>query len=215
MRPIKHIVLHCTASQQSQSLASIQAHWNRLGWRRPGYHRLIAADGTVHHLADYSQVTNGVAGHNSNSIHIAYIGGVDANGRPVDNRTQQQRAAMLQLIYECAALFPQAVICGHRDFSPDKNRNGVIEPHEWVKACPSFSVREWLREVNYQPKQNHPVMRTIARLNLREGAGTKFAVRQVLPTGTTVKVIQYNPNWSFVSVNGITGWVSSTYIAII
>ena len=34
---------------------------------------------------------------------------------------------------------------GHRDTSPDLNGDGVIEPYEYVKACPCFDVREFLR----------------------------------------------------------------------
>ena len=32
-------------------------------------------------------------------------------------------------------------VAGHRDFSPDLNGNGEIEPHEWIKMCPCFDVR--------------------------------------------------------------------------
>jgi N-acetylmuramoyl-L-alanine amidase len=45
--------------------------------------------------------------------------------------------------------YPNATILGHRDLSPDKNGDGVIERSEWVKHCPSFDVREWLK--NYTP----------------------------------------------------------------
>ena len=33
----------------------------------------------------------------------------------------------------------------HRDISPDLNGDGVIEPYEYMKACPCFDVREFLR----------------------------------------------------------------------
>ena len=39
-------------------------------------------------------------------------------------------------------LYPYACIRGHRDFSPDLNGNGTIEPNEWIKDCPSFDARE-------------------------------------------------------------------------
>lgn len=35
-------------------------------------------------------------------------------------------------------------ICGHRDLSPDQNRNGIVEAFEWLKTCPGFDVGEWL-----------------------------------------------------------------------
>ena len=45
--------------------------------------------------------------------------------------------------------YPDATILGHRDLSPDKDGDGVIETSEWVKHCPSFDVKEWLK--NYTP----------------------------------------------------------------
>jgi N-acetylmuramoyl-L-alanine amidase len=152
MRDIKYIVIHCTAGSQRQTVENIRVWWRRLGWRRVGYHRLIAADGTVHNLADYSQVTNGVAGFNANSIHIAYMGGVSPSGKVEDNRTDAQKEQMEILVRELHAQYPNAIIQGHRDFSPDKNRDGFISRNEWMKACPSFSVREWLSEIGITNK---------------------------------------------------------------
>lgn len=36
-------------------------------------------------------------------------------------------------------------VLGHRDTSPDLNGDGVIEPYEYVKACPCFDVREFMK----------------------------------------------------------------------
>jgi N-acetylmuramoyl-L-alanine amidase len=136
-RRIKNIVLHCTATPQSAKVESIQRYWREhLKWKSPGYHRIIQPDGNVVKLAEDSQVCNGVAGHNSVSIHISYIGGVDSNNKPLDNRTPQQVAAMVQLIKEYHAKYPDARICGHRDF-PGVN-----------KACPSFDVAAWVKTLN-------------------------------------------------------------------
>ena len=38
--------------------------------------------------------------------------------------------------------YPEAVIQGHRDFSPDLNGNGRIEKSEWIKLCPCFDAKE-------------------------------------------------------------------------
>lgn len=210
MRKITHIVIHCTAGPQTQTIESIRNYWRSIGWKRPGYHRIIDAKGVVHSLSDYASPTNGVAGHNANSIHVAYIGGVDKSGKPVDNRTPEQLAAMEKLIGELANQFPGAIILGHRDFSPDKNRNGVIEPNEWIKACPSFSVREWLSTISL-PKTGKE-LRTLARLNLREGPGKNFPSRSIVPANTKVRVIQDQKDWAFVSVNGTTGWMSRQFL---
>jgi len=138
MRKINHIVLHCTATSQDAKVESIVRYWKEtLKWKSPGYHYLIELDGTVHNLLPIEHVSNGVRGHNSDSINISYIGGVDENNYPTDNRTPKQVLSQLKLIIELKEQFPQAEILGHRDFL------GVN------KACPSFDVREWLKHVGF------------------------------------------------------------------
>jgi N-acetylmuramoyl-L-alanine amidase len=129
MRQIRTIVVHCTATSQSTRIDSIQRYWReQMKWRSPGYHLIIEGNGSVTRLAPDSAVTNGVAGHNANSLHVAYIGGIDSLGRPLDNRTQAQKEALLRVIKEWKRLYPGAVIRGHRDFAN--------------KACPSFPAKE-------------------------------------------------------------------------
>ncbi len=148
MREIKYIVIHCTATPQSATVASIQRYWREvLKWRSPGYHVLIETDGYIHRLAPDEAICNGVAGFNKNSLHVSYIGGVDQKGKPIDNRTDWQRDEMEAVIRGWAAKHPTAKIMGHRDFSRDLNRDGIIQPSEWAKACPSFDVKSWCEEV--------------------------------------------------------------------
>lgn len=141
MRRITHIVLHCTAGPQHQRAEEILAYWKRpvaqggCGWTRPGYHILIAADGTCHRLLDDSLVSNGVAGHNAHALHVSYIGGVDATGRPVDNRTAAQIREQIRIVTRWLQDHPHAEVLGHRDFP------GV------TKACPSFDARAWWASV--------------------------------------------------------------------
>jgi len=210
MRKVNFITLHCTGGPQNQTLESIRRHWASLGWRNPGYHRLVAADGTVHELANYNQVTNGVAGHNAGNIHLSYIGGVDDRGRIADNRTQAQRRALERLVMECHAKYPDAVIQGHRDFSPDRNRNGIIEPHEWIKACPSFSVKAWLKEIGFKSCSNAKRFFTSrSNVNLRDGAGTNFRVLATIPAGERMQLIALVPGWLYVQrSNGAVGYMS-------
>jgi len=80
-------------------------------------------------------------------LHVSYIGGVDANGKPLDNRTDAQKAALYFFVSGWAAKYPTAKIMGHRDFSRDLNRDGIIQPSEWAKACPSFDVKSWCEQV--------------------------------------------------------------------
>lgn len=136
MRQIKNIVLHCTATPQTTTVASIQHYWKEsLKWKSPGYHHIILPDGTVADLLPIEKPSNGVAGHNANSIHISYIGGVDGRGRAVDNRTPLQIASQIELLKKYKAMFPEARILGHRDFPGVK------------KECPSFDVATWLKTI--------------------------------------------------------------------
>ncbi len=136
MRDIKYIVIHCTATQPDAKKESILNYWkNVLKWKSVGYHKLIDKFGIIHELAKYEQVTNGVKGYNSNSIHFSYIGGIDEAGNPKDTRTQKQKESLLYLIQNAKKLYPNAIVQGHKDFK------GV------VKACPSFEAKKEYKDV--------------------------------------------------------------------
>ncbi|TDX86183.1 N-acetylmuramoyl-L-alanine amidase [Epilithonimonas xixisoli] len=138
MRAIKYLVLHCTATPQTTTIESIKDYWKRvLGWKNPGYHFMIKANGEIVNTFPIENIANGVAGYNTPSIHIAYIGGVDAKNNPLDNRTDAQKASQIKLLKELKLKFPTAIITGHRDF-PKVN-----------KACPSFDVKTWLKQINF------------------------------------------------------------------
>lgn len=132
MRKINHIVIHCTATSIRAKVWSVVNYWKeKLGWKNPGYHYLIAYDGEIFQLQPEDKPSNGVKGHNSDSIHISYIGGVDEDGQPMDTRSAEQVEAMLKLIIDIRTRHPHAEVLGHRDFK------GVN------KACPSFDVKKW------------------------------------------------------------------------
>jgi N-acetylmuramoyl-L-alanine amidase len=61
MRKIDYIVIHCTATQPNTKKEAILSYWkNTLKWKTVGYHRLIDANGVIHELAMFEQITNGV-----------------------------------------------------------------------------------------------------------------------------------------------------------
>ncbi|MGX8713195.1 MAG: N-acetylmuramoyl-L-alanine amidase [bacterium] len=72
--------------------------------------------------------------HNAHSIGIAYVGGLDANGRPVDTRTPLQRLAMLQLVQDLMEEHNVTSIHGHNEYA--------------AKARPCFCVLQWRKENN-------------------------------------------------------------------
>ena len=131
MREIKYLAVHCTATPQTATVSSIQSYWrNVLKWKMPGYHFIIKPDGEVVKLLSVDEISNGVKGFNSVSINIAYIGGVDSQNNPIDNRTPAQKEALRDLLEKFKIVHPKAIIQGHRDFPNVK------------KACPSFDAKE-------------------------------------------------------------------------
>lgn len=94
MRQIKRIFVHCTAGSQRQTIDDLKAEFHRKGWSNPGYHYVIDTNGGVHQLLAIEHVSNGVQGYNSTAINVAYIGGIDADGKPIDNRTPAQKTLL-------------------------------------------------------------------------------------------------------------------------
>lgn len=137
MRIIKYIAVHCTAGSQKATVNDLLAEFKTKRWKAPGYHYVITADGKIHQLLDTEKVSNGVKGFNSVTVNIAYTGGMDG----VDNRTDEQKKSLVALLKLLRKRYPNAVIQGHRDFSPDLNRNGKIEKSEWIKICPCFDAK--------------------------------------------------------------------------
>lgn len=149
-RTIKYLVVHCTATAQTASIRQLVDIFKARGFRSPGYHYAITTDGVVHQLLSEDKVSNGVRGFNSVSINVAYIGGIELRGGKaiaVDNRTPQQREALRKLLTELRRRYPKAVIQGHRDFSPDTNGNGVVDPWERIKECPCFEAKTEYKDI--------------------------------------------------------------------
>lgn len=151
MRRIDYIAVHCTASRPSTTAEDLKRHFKALGWSMPGYHYLIAADGSITQLLDEKRVANGIRGFNAHCIHVAYIGGLNARHGPADTRTKEQRTTLRCLLERLHTRYPTALIRGHRDFSTDKNKDGVISPDEWIKTCPCFDVQREFSDL--QPQQ--------------------------------------------------------------
>jgi len=155
MRRITRIFVHCTASYQHNTTeASLRAEFKAKKWKNPGYHYVVKTDGNIICMLDEAKVANGVAGYNSNSIHVAWIGGIDKqHPKGIDNRTAAQKVALFDLLTKLKLRFPDAQIMGHRDISPDLNHNGVIDPWEYIKACPCFDAMVEYMDINKITRQ--------------------------------------------------------------
>lgn len=135
MRTITEIIIHCTATRPNAicTVESIRRYHRSLGWRDIGYHYVIYPDGSVHAGRPVEHPGAHTEGHNAHSIGIAYVGGLDADGRPADTRTEAQRLALFQLVRDLTEEHPITYIHGHNEFA---NR-----------ACPCFDVPQWRKEV--------------------------------------------------------------------
>lgn len=137
-----------------------------LGWKNVGYSILIDIEGVLWYVTkdgSYSKdkskwypnmITNGVSGYNSDSIHISYIGGLlridKKSGKNVyvygDTRTKEQVDGFYKAINDTLLFLKEyqdiddITILGHRDLSPDKNGDGIIQENEWIKVCPTFDA---------------------------------------------------------------------------
>lgn len=137
-RPINEIILHCTATFESQkvTMADIKRwHVVEHGWGDIGYHFVVDKDGAIYQGRALGQQGAHCKGHNATSIGVCYIGGLeDGSGKPKDTRTPKQKEAMFALVRSLLDDFGlriENVHC-HNEFAN--------------KACPCFSREDFARE---------------------------------------------------------------------
>jgi len=153
---MKYLVIHCTATKAGREVSSDEIrHWHTdpvckggRGWKQVGYTDMIHLDGRVERLVrnnedanvDPWEITNGASGYNAISRHIVYVGGVDANdvNKAKDTRTPAQKEALKRYVRDFHMRFPQVKIIGHNQVAS--------------KACPSFDVPKWLKEIGINQK---------------------------------------------------------------
>ncbi len=143
MRTIDRIVVHCSATRSGTDLlpdALDRMHRQR-GFNGTGYHFYIRRDGTVVTARPIEKIGAHAKGYNAHSVGICYEGGLNRQGKAMDTRTEEQKESLASLIVWLKSKYPDSVVCGHRDLSPDLNGNGMIEPNEWIKMCPCFDAQ--------------------------------------------------------------------------
>lgn len=139
------LVVHVTATPRSLDIGAreLDAMHKARGWSGIGYHRVIRRDGRVEQGRPMDQIGAHLEGWNSVSVGVSLVGGIDTKGRPENNATAAQMTALEGELRRLLQIYPGAKICGHRDLSPDRDGDGVIEPAEHIKACPCFDVIPW------------------------------------------------------------------------
>lgn len=144
LRPITALVVHCTASRCTSTLtpAALEAEHIARKFNGCGYHYYVTQDGRIYPMRNPEIAGAHVSGHNADTIGIAYEGGLNAGGSAADTRTAAQRRSLAALLRVLLLIYPGARICGHRDYSPDLNGDGIIEPNEYIKMCPCFNAAE-------------------------------------------------------------------------
>lgn len=147
-KKLQYLVIHCTATPEGREVSSAEIRrWHTSkggrGWKQVGYTDMIHLDGRIERLVDNNEdnqvdnweITNGVAGFNSISRHIVYVGGTEKNNvnKAKDTRTDAQRRALQIYVKDFHRRFPEVKIVGHRELA--------------ARDCPSFDVQEWLTEI--------------------------------------------------------------------
>jgi N-acetylmuramoyl-L-alanine amidase len=143
MKEIK-ICIHCSATPTGSRLTFEQCkkmHIEQNGWRDIGYNLYIERDGAIHQGRPFGEELAHAKGHNTGFLAICYEGGLDANSKPEDTRTDAQKQSLIISMSFIKKIYRVTDIDGHRDLSPDINHDGVITPDEWLKSCPCFNVK--------------------------------------------------------------------------
>ena len=142
-RQINKIIIHCSATRIDRdfSASDVDSAHRLRGFSCWGYHYYVRKTGIINPMRPEEDVGAHCLGHNGSSIGVCYEGGLDVNGRPADTRTEAQKESLLKLITELLGRYPDAVVLGHRDLSPDINGNGLVDRCEWLKECPCFDAR--------------------------------------------------------------------------
>lgn len=142
------IVIHCSATKPSQNIgvAEIKKWHIANGWIDIGYHWVIRRNGVLEQGRNEEVAGAHVAGHNSNSVGVCLVGGVNEQGKADNNFTNEQFMTLKWVVHYLLARYPGAKIVGHRDLSPDLNNDGKITSNEFIKECPSFDAVKWAKD---------------------------------------------------------------------
>lgn len=146
MGKVKRIMIHCTGEPDNATRnRAYYTHWffDVQGWHHFGYHVIVYQNGSYNILQpipkqtttggviDDSTMANGCKGANMETVHIAYVGGIDhTTGKPADTRTLAQKDCLLKLVQLLKQFYKIKEVIGHHDWP------GV------TKACPCFDAKK-------------------------------------------------------------------------
>lgn len=140
--PVREIVVHCSATppdwMEKATLQEQRAEIRRWhlanGWSDIGYHWLVGRRGDVLAGRPETVIGAGVLGHNAGVIHVCLIGGFGsaATDRFSEHFTAAQDVSARHLLQAIGMRTQIGLISGHNQYA--------------AKACPGFTVSQWLKE---------------------------------------------------------------------
>jgi len=142
MKNINYIIIHSAATPEGRehSLKDINLWHKQRGFKDNkgdkmfcGYHFVIQLDGSIEIGRPLTRSGAHTTGKNSKSVGICYIGGCDKQMKAKDTRTELQKTALENRVKQLLYDYPNAKVAGHSNFAN--------------KACPSFNVKEWCKEI--------------------------------------------------------------------
>jgi len=130
VRDIKRIILHCTATKEGAHVdVDTITKWHKARkFSDIGYHYVIYLDGSINQGRPvYTQGAH-TRSNNKDSVGIAYVGGLDNNGKTKDTMNVKQEIAFVRIVDCLRILLGDLTIHGHNEFSN--------------KTCPNFNVQD-------------------------------------------------------------------------
>lgn len=133
MRHITEIIIHCTATPADREITMDELRkWHKeRGYTDVGYHYVVHLDGSIENGRPITRIGAHCLGHNAESIGIAYVGGLDACGKPADTRTVAQIEGLKVAVRTLREAFGKLPVYGHNEFSN--------------KQCPCFDAKREFR----------------------------------------------------------------------
>ena len=153
MRTINKIYIHCTANsvdsngQSKLTVNDIDKFHRSKGWQCCGYHLVVTTKGEIQRGRADEMIGAGVTGDNSNSLHLAYIGGLDVKGKNADTRNKEQKEAICKAVSEWMKKYniPITNVFGHYQAASAKKVG---------KTCPNFKIEDFRKELEEYIKGN-------------------------------------------------------------
>lgn len=139
MRTIKHIIVHCSATETGTIESLRRYHKEVNKWRDIGYHYVIEMDGAIKAGRDEATAGAHCQGANAESLGICLIGNRAFN--------EAQLQSLGKLLKDCLTrhnLTPEAV-SGHRDW-PSAQAQGKTCPNiktETLRSLADGSYHHW------------------------------------------------------------------------